>query len=111
MHDICIPLLLALEDERKDETDKGKRLDQCETDEHRRTGVTGGLGLASHRLDRRSEHETDTDARADRGEAVNESTGERLEPLVGNAADPPAPGSCNASILLLLLVLVFLSGC
>jgi hypothetical protein len=74
-----------LEDEGENETEQGKCLDQGESKEHRRPGLTCGLGLASHGFDGAREHESDADSRADGAQAIHETMGDGLQALVGDA--------------------------
>src|SRR5215204_4669837 len=61
------------DDERQHEAEQRQRLDERDTEEHRRAHHAGRLGLPSHRLDRLAHQEADADAGADGGEAVDEA--------------------------------------
>src|SRR5699024_3206047 len=64
--------LSALEDEGEDETKNGQRLGDRHAGEGDGLEHAASLGLASHTVDVGGEDQTDTDAGADRGEAVAE---------------------------------------
>src|SRR4051794_35795870 len=60
------------EDEGDDQADEGQGLRQGGTEERVGAGEAGGLRLAGGGLDVGRPHDTDTDAGADRGEAVTD---------------------------------------
>ena len=66
-------------EEEEDEPDQCERLRECDSQEHRGANHAGSLGLAGHRLDRRSGDEADTDARADGREAIADQGDRSLE--------------------------------
>src|SRR2546423_9206184 len=61
-----------LEKDEDDEPDERERFGERDTEEHRRAGQTGRLGLAGHGLDGLAHHVADADAGADGGKAVGE---------------------------------------
>src|SRR5665213_1036453 len=64
---------LAGDDEREDETEQRERLGERDPEEHRRANGGGRLGLARQGGDRVADDQTDADAGADGGAAVDDA--------------------------------------
>src|SRR5260370_27637342 len=73
----------AGDDEREDEAEQRECLGERDTEEHRCPDGARRLGLARHGGDRVTDHQTDADAGADGGAAVDDASTDRSQPLGG----------------------------
>ena len=81
--------LSAGDDEREDEAEERERLGERDAEEHRRSHGAGRLGLAGHRGDRVTDDQTDADAGADGGAAVDDASTDGRQTLVWWSAFAP----------------------
>src|SRR5205807_7224088 len=73
----------AGDDEREDETEQRERLGERDPEEHRRAHGAGRLRLTRHGGDRVTDHQTDADAGADGGAAVDDASTDGGQTLGG----------------------------
>ena len=89
--------VITCEDEAERDAEQGERLDDGEAEEQVGAVEAGRLGLAGGRLDVGGEDEADTDAGADRGEAVTDR-GEAAGDASGEMSHSGIPPGCPRDV-------------
>src|SRR5688572_7775095 len=76
-----VPAPLGLDDEREGDAEQRQRLDESDTDEHGCAHLPRVFGLTSHGLDGLADQDPEPDARSDRGETDHEAPADRGQAL------------------------------